>query len=105
MLNLARDNNRRGLVSLRHQLPHDDSQASVEDTLVLAEEHEQVVEALRELPRRQRDCLILRYYDELGIDDIAETLGISRNSVKSHLTRGLRALEKLVPSPTPEPVP
>ena len=93
VLNLARDNNRRGLVSLRHRLPLDDEQASVEDTVTLAEEHQQVIDALRTLPHRQRDCLILRYYDELGIDDIASTLGISRNSAKTHLTRGMRALE------------
>ena len=37
---------------------------------------------------------MLRYYQELGIDDIAETLGISRNSVKTHLGRGLAALER-----------
>jgi RNA polymerase sigma-70 factor (ECF subfamily) len=90
VLNLARDNNRRGL---RHRLPLDDEQASVEDTVTLAEEHQQVIDALRTLPHRQRDCLILRYYDELGIDDIASTLGISRNSAKTHLTRGMRALE------------
>jgi RNA polymerase sigma-70 factor (sigma-E family) len=93
VLNLARDQNRRGLVSLRHRLPFDDEQASVEDSITLAEEHQQVIDALRSLPRRQRDCLILRYYDELGIDDIASTLGISRNSAKTHLTRGIRTLE------------
>jgi RNA polymerase sigma factor (sigma-70 family) len=92
VLNLARDHNRRGLVSLRHRLPLDYRQALVEDVVELAEEHQQVVETLRTLPRRQRDCLILRYYDEFGIDEIAETLGISRNSVKTHLTRGMRAL-------------
>lgn len=99
VLNLARDHNRRGLVSLRHRLPLDDQQASTEDVVVLAEDHEQVVDALRTLPRRQRDCLILRYYDELGIDDIAETLEISRNSVKTHLTRGLNALERRLATP------
>lgn len=93
VLNLARDHNRRGLVSLRHRLPLNDQEASTEDRVVLAERHQQVVDALRELPRRQRDCLILRYYDELGIDEIADTLGISRNSVKTHLTRGMRGLE------------
>ncbi len=93
VLNLARDHNRRGLVSLRHRLPLDDRRASVEDVVELAEDHQKVVDSLRTLPGRQRDCLILRYYDEFGIDDIAETLGISRNSVKTHLTRGMRALE------------
>jgi RNA polymerase sigma factor (sigma-70 family) len=99
VLNLARDQNRRGLVSLRHQLPLDDREASVEDTIVLAEDHRRVVDALRVLPRRQRDCLILRYYDELGIDEIAETLEISRNSVKTHLTRGMRSLEAHMAEP------
>ena len=52
-----------------------------------------MLDALRDLPERQRTCLVLRYYDELGPDAIAETLGISRNSVKTHLQRGLAALE------------
>ncbi len=94
VLNLARDDNRRGLVSLRHHLPFDGDRASVEDEIVLRDDQQQVIDALRELPPRQRDCLVLRYYDELSIDDLASTLGISRNSVKTHLTRGLRALEE-----------
>jgi DNA-directed RNA polymerase specialized sigma24 family protein len=36
--------------------------------------------------------LVLRYYLELGVSEIARTLGISTNSVKTHLQRGLRAL-------------
>jgi RNA polymerase sigma factor (sigma-70 family) len=61
--------------------------------LELREDQRQVIEALRDLPHRQRACLVLRYYQELGIDEIAETLGISRNSVKTHLQRGLAAME------------
>ena len=92
VLNLARDHNRRGLVSLRHHLPFDDARASTEDDIVLRDDQREVIEALRDLPHRQRDCLVLRYYEELGIDDIAETLGISRNSVKTHLKRALSAM-------------
>ena len=102
VLNLARDHNRRGLVSLRHRLPLDDTEASTEDIVVLTEEHQQVVDALRELPHRQRDCLVLRYFEQLGVDEIAGTLGISRNSVKTHLTRGMRALEGLLTATTEE---
>ena len=68
-------------------------QAGVDDELAVRDDQRQVLDALRDLPARQRDCLVLRYYDELGIDDIAETLGVSRNSVKTHLQRGLAALE------------
>ena len=94
VLNLARDNNRRGLVSLRHHLPIDDRRASTEDEIELREDQQQVIDALRDLPHRQRNALVLRYYEELGIDDIAAAMGISRNSVKTHLKRGLAALEQ-----------
>lgn len=94
VLNLARDHNRRGFVSLRHQLPFDDHQASIEDQIDLQEDQRRVLEQLRELAPRQRDCLVLRYFHELGIDDIASTLGLSPNSVKTHLKRGLAGMER-----------
>jgi len=93
VLNLARDHNRRGLVSMRHRLPLGDPERGVEDEIAVRDDQRQVLEALRDLPSRQRTCLVLRYYDELGPDEIAATLGISRNSVKTHLQRGLVALE------------
>jgi len=96
VLNLARDHNRRGLVSLRHQLPAGrevDVGPPVDDELVRDEAQRTVLEAVRSLPRRQRDCITLRYYLELGIADIAQTLGVSQNSVKTHLQRGLANLE------------
>ena len=94
VLNLARDHNRRGLVSLRHQLPFDEHVASIEDQIDLQDDQRRVLEALRDLAPRQRDCLVLRYFHELGVDDIASTLGLSRNSVKTHLQRGLAAMER-----------
>lgn len=94
VLNLARDHNRRGLVSLRHRAPADEDQATAEDEVVLRDDQRLVIEALRSLPLRQRDCVVLRYYFEAGIQEIATTLGISQNSVKTHLKRGLVALER-----------
>ena len=95
VLNLARDENRRGLVSMRHRsVLAQTTVISDDDELTLREDQRQVLHALRDLPERQRTCLVLRYYDELGPDAIAETLGISRNSVKTHLQRGLAALEE-----------
>ncbi|MBA3605476.1 MAG: sigma-70 family RNA polymerase sigma factor [Acidimicrobiia bacterium] len=94
VLNLARDHNRRGLVSLRHRSPIVDMQAGLDDELAVRDDQREVLAALRELPTRQRACLVLRYYDELGVDDIAASLGVSRNSVKTHLQRGLAALDR-----------
>ena len=51
-----------------------------------------VLDALRRLPRRQREVLALRYYLDLSEAEIAETLGISRGAVKSHASRGASAL-------------
>jgi RNA polymerase sigma factor (sigma-70 family) len=93
VLNLARDENRRGLVSLRHRLPFDAIVRGIEDQIDVREDQREVLDALRDLPTQQRACLVLRYYDELGPDEIAATLGISRNSVKTHLQRGMAALE------------
>jgi RNA polymerase sigma factor (sigma-70 family) len=95
VLNLARDHNRRGLVSLRHQPPANDlDMSSVEDQLVGREDQQIVLDALAALPLRQRDCLTLRYLLDLGIPEIAETLELSPNSVKTHLQRGLASLEQ-----------
>ena len=92
VINLARDHNRRGLVSMRHRPPAQPDPRSAEDHVTVREDVAEVVGALRDLPRRQRDCVVLRYYLDLPVDEIAATLGLSRNSVKTHLTRGLRNL-------------
>jgi RNA polymerase sigma-70 factor (sigma-E family) len=55
-----------------------------------------VLDALRELPTRQREVLALRHYLELSEEEIAETLGITRGSVKAHASRGAAALRKLL---------
>jgi RNA polymerase sigma-70 factor (sigma-E family) len=96
VINLARDHNRRGLVSLRHRLPADPDDRSAEDHAAADESRREVIAALRALPRRQRDCVVLRYYLELSVADIAETLGLSPNSVKTHLQRGLRSLKTVL---------
>ncbi len=92
VINLARDHNRRGLVSLRHRPPAVLDEPSAETQAAERESRNEVVRALRELPTRQRECLALRYYLELPVEEIADTLGVSANSVKTHLKRGLKSL-------------
>jgi RNA polymerase sigma factor (sigma-70 family) len=96
VLNLARDHNRRGLVSLRHHTTAGreiDVTDDAADRLVRSEEHARVVDAVRRLPARQRDCVTLRYFEEYPIDRIASTLGVSVNSVKTHLQRAMASLD------------
>ena len=96
VINLARDHNRRGLVSLRHRPPAVEDEPSAEETALGRSARNDVIDALRELPGRQRDCLTLRYYYDMSPTEIADGLGLSVNSVKTHLKRGLRALAALL---------
>ena len=92
--NLARSGLRRRLVAARRQ-PRPEREASpVDDSVVLQEDQAEVVAALRQLSRRQRECVVLRYWDEQSDSEIASTLGVSVNSVKTHLRRAFAALEK-----------
>ncbi len=101
VLNLARDHNRRGLMSLRHR----SSESSVgqppepEDEALALETTREVISALGDLPARQRECLVLRYYMELSEREIADTLGISPNSVKTHCRRAMAGLQGRLESP------
>jgi RNA polymerase sigma-70 factor (sigma-E family) len=55
-------------------------------------EHDAMWALLRSLPTRQRAVLVLRYYEGLSEAEIAETLRMSRGTVKSHAARGRNAL-------------
>lgn len=51
-----------------------------------------LAEHLRRLAPRERACLVLRYYEDLKVDDIADALGISAGAVKRYLSDGLAKL-------------
>jgi RNA polymerase sigma factor (sigma-70 family) len=55
-------------------------------------ERSAVVAALRGLPARQREALVLRYYADLPEAEIASAMGISQGAVKSHVFRAMSAL-------------
>jgi RNA polymerase sigma-70 factor (sigma-E family) len=76
----------------RNHTQHDPDSAPAEQLAMIHFEHQAVVLALRTLPRRQREVLVLRYYDRATEAEIAATLGIGVGSVKTHASRGLRAV-------------
>src|SRR5579863_8363640 len=55
-------------------------------------ERSAVIAALRTLPLRQREALVLKFYADLSEAQIAAAMGISRGAVKSHTARGVAAL-------------
>jgi RNA polymerase sigma-70 factor (sigma-E family) len=68
------------------------TEVAAEHVVLSRYESEQVIDAVRRLPTRQRQVLVLRYYQELSVAAVAELLGCSTGSVKTHAHRGLRAL-------------
>ena len=103
VINLARDHNRRGLVSMRHRasVARPESMPSFEDAAAGNADDRATLAAVRQLPDRQRACLVLRYYLELTEAETAETLAISKSSVKTHCRRGLATLGHLLGGETP----
>ena len=71
--------------------------ADAADVAVLrAEDRRAVLAALRRLPVRQREALVLRYYLDLPDDEIARILGVQRATVRSAVYRGLASLERIL---------
>ena len=90
--NGARSHLRHRAVVNRQPVSQPSEVNSAETEALVQIEHERVLSLLSELPGRQREVLILRYYGQLSEAEIADTLGISRGAVKSHNFRGLRSL-------------
>jgi RNA polymerase sigma-70 factor (sigma-E family) len=67
---------------------------SPEQAAIVGEEHRDVLAALRRLPDRQRESLILRYFLDLPEAEIAAAMGVSQGTVKSTTSRALAALAR-----------
>ncbi|WP_283134025.1 SigE family RNA polymerase sigma factor [Rhizohabitans arisaemae] len=68
--------------------------SSAEKTANSELERSAVIETLRTLPTRQREALVLRYYADLPVTDIANAMGISAGAVRIHTARGMATLRQ-----------
>ena len=92
VVNRSRSGLRRRRVETKHAPKPSPDHASAEYGALAELDRSAVVAALRGLPQRQREVLVLRYYGDLSEAQIAGTLGISAGAVKSHASRGMSAL-------------
>jgi RNA polymerase sigma factor (sigma-70 family) len=88
VVNLSRKAQRRRGVEERHAV-----RAGVE-RVVLPPELDEAWVAVRRLPADQRAVVVLRFYEDASLQDIADLLGLPLGTVKSHLHRALRKLAK-----------
>lgn len=69
----------------------------IPDEALDKEDLKQTIHAmLAELPMEQRSAIMLRYFDEISVKEIAEIQGVSEGTVKSRLNYGRKALQKSV---------
>lgn len=92
VVNGSRSRLRRRLVQLRHDPPEAGVAQSAETIQVERSAQQALVAAIRALPRRQREVVVLRYFLDLSEEQIADWLGVSKGSVKTHTSRAVAAL-------------
>jgi RNA polymerase sigma-70 factor (sigma-E family) len=96
VVNLSRSDLRRRLVARRHAPRPMPDVASAEEDACAALARREVVVALRTLPARQREAVVLRYWADLTEAQAAEVMGVSTGSVKAYTSRGLAKLGELL---------
>ncbi|MGH3188401.1 MAG: sigma-70 family RNA polymerase sigma factor [Streptosporangiaceae bacterium] len=89
--NLVR-NRHRHLRVVRLWTPWGRDEASSEQAVMIRQDHRELLAALAALPARRREAIVLRYWLDLPEREIAEAMGVTTGTVKSHLSRGLDAL-------------
>jgi RNA polymerase sigma-70 factor (sigma-E family) len=90
----------RKVVDLHPPKPAPDEPSAEHAALALIE-RSAVTSALRLLPVRQKEAIVLRYYADLSEADIAQAMGISRGAVKSHTARAMASLKSILEQETP----
>jgi len=92
VVNGCRGSVRRSRAAKRQPRPVGADTAGADVAAAQRAEHDRILAALDELPGRQRQCLVLRYYAGLTDAEVADAVGIHLGSAKTHIRRGLDAL-------------
>ena len=66
----------------------------ISDSTEQADLRNAVVQAVGSLPPRQRVAVVLRYFDDLSVSDVASAMGCSQGTVKSQVARAVATLRR-----------
>lgn len=104
LVNLSRDRARRTQRRVVEAEWSQLAESAVADDRSFADEvsgREVVMTALAQLPERQREVLVLRFYADLSVADTAAATGTSEGTVKSNTSRALARMRELLVDPIP----
>jgi RNA polymerase sigma-70 factor (sigma-E family) len=85
----------RAVVARSAPLPPPDAPSAEHDVMTLLE-RSAMVAALDRLPLRQREALVLRFYADMSLAQIASAMGISASAVKANTARALSSLRSML---------
>jgi RNA polymerase sigma-70 factor, ECF subfamily len=100
--NITRDHYKRAEMRHSVSMPEDGTEIFgqhseyLEDVVMFDDETRQVAIAMKRLPDHQREAVILRYFQELSLIEIAEILEVPVGTVKSRLSLGLGRLREML---------
>ena len=100
VLNGCRSALRRRTTGRRLLTAYQPPTASAEAAVLGLEERQEVMRAVRQLPERQREALVLRFYLDLPEREIARLMGLRPSSVRSATARALKALGHALGEPS-----
>ena len=82
-----------------------DAPAAAACPVETSEAHEQLHGAIARLPSKYREPIVLRYFEEYGMDEIARVLGLTRNTVEVRLSRARSKLKGMLDCPSADKSP
>jgi RNA polymerase sigma-70 factor (sigma-E family) len=93
VVNLVRGRHRREQTAERHAERHLVAVPSAEEDALGELARQRVLDAVADLPLRQRACVVMRHWMRMTETEIAESLDLSVGSVRTHVKRGTKALQ------------
>ena len=102
-INLAHDHNRnkrlmfwRGIHRVEHieSFAAPDVRRSPEQTLIDREKIDQIQSAINQLSHRQRTVFVLRFVEEMPLEEISKVMALDIGTIKSHLFRAVESVKK-----------
>jgi len=92
VVNLSQSRLRRVILARRRPEPAGTDSPGADEGIATRASAGAIRAALGSLPTRQREAVVLRFYGDLPLAEVAATMGVSEGAVKTHLHRGLAAL-------------